>query len=180
MTLKDVALLANCSVATVSKALKNSSEISDEAKKRILSVAKKSGYFEKAIKHKAVLGGYKTIIFNDISTNGFSQYKEFVSLAEKYELLPMYISVPNKKAKELLNQLGAFGLVLWGKANIETDSHIISLENDFKGLEEFLKNISQYKPSRPSRSGSTSQKKNLNKQTAEKQSPKVKEEIWLL
>ncbi len=180
MTLKDVALLANCSVATVSKALKNSSEISDEAKQRILSVAKKSGYFEKAITHKAVLGGYKTVIFNDVSEDGFNQYKEFASLAEEYGLLPMYISISPKKAKELINQLGAFGLVLWGKTTKETDNRIICLENGFEGLEEFLKNINQYKPIRPSRAGNSTQNKTTNNQTAKKEKPKAQEEIWLL
>ena len=46
MTLKDVALKANCSVSTVSKALKNSSEISAEAKERIFAVAKECGYLK--------------------------------------------------------------------------------------------------------------------------------------
>ena len=66
MTLKDVALKANCSVATVSKALKNSSEISEDAKQRILAVAKECGYLKKATTRSAVLGGIKTLIFNTL------------------------------------------------------------------------------------------------------------------
>ena len=113
MTLKDVALKANCSVATVSKALKNSSEISEDAKQRILAVAKESGYLKKATTRSAVLGGLKTVIFNDISGENANLYFEIQKLAKKYGLITIYISVSEKDSLELLNQLGAFGLILF-------------------------------------------------------------------
>jgi len=91
MTLKDVALMANCSVATVSKALKNSSEISEEAKMRILTVAKECGYFKKATTRSAVLGGFKTVIFNDVEGNNANLYFDIQKLAKKYGLTAIYV-----------------------------------------------------------------------------------------
>lgn len=46
MTLKKIAKLANVSVSTVSRALNNSYDISDETKAYILDIADKSGYFQ--------------------------------------------------------------------------------------------------------------------------------------
>ena len=67
MTLKDVAEKAGCSVATASKALKNSTEISDEAKK-LIEVTKQS-FFEGL---KFAKEGYH---LHDIS-NAISDYCE--------------------------------------------------------------------------------------------------------
>ena len=91
MTLKDVALKANCSVATVSKALKNSSEISSDAKQRILAVAKECGYLKKATTRTAVLGGFKTVIFNDVKGEFLKLYSDLQKLAKKQGLIALYV-----------------------------------------------------------------------------------------
>lgn len=45
MTLKKVAEIANVSVSTASKALKNSFDVSEETRKRVIAAAEKCGYF---------------------------------------------------------------------------------------------------------------------------------------
>ena len=114
MTLKDVALKANCSVSTVSKALKNSSEISAEAKERILAVAMECGYLKKATTRSAVLGGFKTVIFNDVKGDSGTFYIELQKLAKKQGLTLLYVSISEKESLDLLDELGAFGLIVKG------------------------------------------------------------------
>ncbi len=82
MTLKDVALLANCSVATVSKALKNSPEISKDAKERIIKAATDCGYIKKATTRTAVLGGIKAVIFADPNEKYLSLFGEIKRVAQ--------------------------------------------------------------------------------------------------
>ena len=159
MTLKDVALKANCSVATVSKALKNSSEISEEAKQRILAVARECGYLKKATTRSAVLGGFKTVIFNDVKRNSVNLYFDLQKLAKKFGLTAIYVSISEKDSLELLDQLGAFGLIVKGgnaKANLEK---VFILENGADDAKEFLNEISKFMPQRPSRAV-TDKKKN--------------------
>lgn len=197
MTLKDVALKANCSVATVSKALKNSSEISEDAKQRILAVAKESGYLKKATTRSAVLGGLKTVIFNDISGENTNLYFEIQKLAKKYGLITIYISVSEKDSLELLNQLGAFGLILKGDNLNATNEKVFALQNSADEAKEFLNEISDFMPKRPSRAVSMKGKKTTVTQKSANKKSKVKannvnnnenkgetahrkEEIWLL
>ena len=197
MTLKDVALKANCSVATVSKALKNSSEISEDAKQRILAVAKESGYLKKATTRSAVLGGLKTVIFNDISGENTNLYFEIQKLAKKYGLITIYISVSEKDSLELLNQLGAFGLILKGDNLNATNEKVFVLQNSADEAKEFLNEISDFMPKRPSRAVSVKGKKTTVTQKSANKKSKVKsnnvnnnenkgetahrkEEIWLL
>ena len=47
MTLKDVAHVSGCSVATVSKVFKNSAEISEDTKQRVIKAARQIGYLKK-------------------------------------------------------------------------------------------------------------------------------------
>ena len=198
MTLKDVALKANCSVSTVSKALKNSSEISLKAKKRILEVAKECGYLKKATTRIAVLGGFKTVIFNDVKGDGASLYIELQRLAKKQGLTLLYISISEKESVELLSELGAFGLIIKGGSEKLKDAKIFYLKETPLETTEFLKEISSFMPKRPSRSmadkpKTPSPKKDVlivkeeikeNKdieQTNDKTSvPQKKDEIWLL
>ncbi len=197
MTLKDVALKANCSVATVSKALKNSSEISEEAKQRILSVAKECGYFKKATTRSAVLGGFKTVIFNDVKGDGTKLYFDIQKLAKKYGLITLYASESVKDSLELKNQLGAFGLILKdGNLKINGEK-IFVLQNSAEEAKDFLKEISDFMPQRPSRAHSTKEgKRAVNKSTVKPKEiteknvfskeeeiqpiAQKKEEIWLL
>lgn len=190
MTLKDVALKANCSVATVSKALKNSSEISEDAKQRILAVAKECGYLKKATTRSAVLGGIKTLIFNDVEGNSAEQYFSIQNLAKKQGITTLYLSAGVAHALELLNQLGALGLVIKGGKKAVENEKVFVLQNDLEGVKEFLDDISQFMPQRPSRAGVKGssvavKRKSENKATKSKveeikPEPKKQEEIWLL
>ncbi|MBQ3088051.1 MAG: LacI family DNA-binding transcriptional regulator [Clostridia bacterium] len=198
MTLKDVALKAECSVSTVSKALKNSSEISEDAKQRILAVAKECGYFKKASTRASVLGGFKTVIFNDVKGDSITLFADFQKLAKKSGLTAIYVSISEKDSLELLNQLGAFGLVLKGGSQKSAGEKVFALKGSFDEANEFLKEISLYMPERPSRAvtskeGQKAATKNKAKKVTnadekkaperakkEKPAPQKKEEIWLL
>lgn len=196
MTLKDVALKANCSVATVSKALKNSSEISGEAKERILEAAKECGYFKKATTRTAVLGALKTVIFNDINGDSAGMYAELQKLAKRQGLTLIYVAIKEKESLELLEQIGAFGLILKNGSEKHTSEKVFVLKEDILEITEFLKSISEYMPLRPSRASASGKNKILQKEslynkenektnTEEKQpviqeKSEKKEEIWLL
>lgn len=196
MTLKDVALKANCSVSTASKALKNSSEISEEAKQRILAVAKECGYFKKAVTGVAILGGFKTVIFNDVNGDSSDLFADINKLAKKQGLTAIYVSLSEKDSLELLNQLGAFGLILKGGSQKSAGEKVFVLQNSADEAVKFLKVISAYMPQRPSRAINSDVKATAKKQTKkvtttkkEKVDEKVqkpapvpqkKEEIWLL
>ena len=194
MTLKDVALKANCSVATVSKALKNSSEISEDAKQRILTVAKECGYLKKATTRSAVLGGFKIVIFNDVKGDSSKLYFDLQKIAKKYGLTVIYLSISEKDSLELLDQLGAFGLILKG-GNIKSASQkVFVLKKEIDEAKEFLNEISSFMPQRPSRASKDKKVKTpsakrivkTKKETEAIKDEKVektvekKEEIWLL
>lgn len=190
MTLKDVAQKANCSVATVSKALKNSSEISEEAKKRILTVAKECGYLKKATTHKAVLGGFKTVIFCDVKGNSAAIYTELSAMAKKRGLVVLYVVISQKDAVELMDQIGALGVVITGRTVKDGNEKLFCLSEKAEEAADFLKLLSEYMPSRPSRAVNGNEKPAHNtdnkakpaqkKQEEPKPAPARKEEIWLL
>ena len=182
MTLKDVAEKAGCSVATASKALKNSAEISDEAKQRILAVAKDIGYLKKATTKRAVLGGIKTVIFNDLNSNGFDTFKELSPLAKKQGLVLIYTSVKEGEALELLSQLGAYGLIFKGSVRAKNHERTLVIDDELLGVNEFFKEISEYKVSRASRAIDPSKPKPEVKPIKPESRPNVRrdEEIWLL
>ena len=198
MTLKDVALKANCSVSTVSKALKNSSEISAEAKERILTVAKECGYLKKATTRSAVLGGFKTVIFNDVKGDSGAFYIELQKLAKKQGLTLLYVSISEKESLDLLDELGAFGLIVRGGHDKIKNEKIFYLKETALETTEFLKEISSYMPKRPSRAMTDKSKTKSDKKplSSKKQEPKEnkkseekkeeiplsgkREEIWLL
>ena len=185
MTLKDVAKLSNCSVATVSKALKDSPEISEEAKQRIVSVAKESGYFKKATTHKAVLGGFKTVIFNDVKGDSAHLVSLLIKTAKKYGLVLLCVSLSVSDAKELMNQIGALGLVVVG-VDAKNEEKVLYMSDDMNEAISFLKWLSEYKQKRPSRAGATNKKPSAKEdivtetlippQTEDDET----EEIWLL
>lgn len=198
MTLKDVALKVNCSVSTVSKALKNSSEISAEAKERILTVAKECGYLKKATTRSAVLGGFKTVIFNDVKGDSGAFYIELQKLAKKQGLTLLYVSISEKESLDLLDELGAFGLIVRGGHDKIKNEKIFYLKETALETTEFLKEISSYMPKRPSRAMTDKSKTKSDKKplSSKKQEPKEnkkseekkegiplsgkREEIWLL
>ena len=181
MTLKDVAEKAGCSVATASKALKNSAEISDEAKQRILSVAKDIGYLKKATTHKAVLGGIKTVIFNDVNLDAFNLYNELLPLAKRQGLMLIYTSVKESEALELLSQIGAYGLIFKGNLKTKNQDRVLAIDDDISAVKEFFGEISEYKVQRASRAmDPTKPRPEPKPKTEDKPAPKRDEEIWLL
>ncbi len=194
MTLKEVAKRADCSVATVSKALKNSPEISEEVKTRILAIAKESGYLKKATAHKAVLGGMKIVLFNDPKGMFKEEYISLQAKAKKSGLTLLVSALSEVDAKELKTQLGAFGLLLVGRPKKESDPYLLWLE-DLSELEDFLKAAALYRPTRPSRAGQNAGERSTKSKTTSRKTPeqqpekpvepqpepqKKQEEIWLL
>ena len=187
MTLKDVAQLSGCSVATVSKALKDSPEISEEVKQRIVLVAKKSGYLKKATTHKAVLGGLKTVIFNDVKADSVELVSVLSKTAKKFGLILMYVSLSVNDAKELMNQLGALGLIVAGAQPTSDSEKVMYLTDNIDKATDFFKWISEYKQKRPSRAGLTGKKATTKNDTVITETlvpPQTEEdeseEIWLL
>lgn len=189
MTLKDVAVKANCSVATVSKALKNSSEISEDAKQRILLAAKEIGYLKKATTHTAVLGGIKTAIFCDNKGENFDLFHLVLPIAKKSGLELVYVTLSEKDSYELMEQIGAFALIVAGNSKIKDNDKVFAITNGTDGVKEFFEKAGSYMPLRPSRAGGNKtytkrQKTVAPKAREEKPAPKPqetkKEEIWLL
>jgi len=87
MTLKQLAMEANVSTSTVSKALNNSPDISEETKKFILDLAERNGYRKKYRKKSAAKPGFSGpkigLIYSDVISRYYSRliqaYSEKVS-----------------------------------------------------------------------------------------------------
>lgn len=87
MTLKQIAMEANVSTSTVSKALNNSPDISEETKKFILDLAERHGYRKKYRKKSAAKPGFSGpkigLIYSDVVSRYYSRliqaYSEKVS-----------------------------------------------------------------------------------------------------
>lgn len=77
MTLKDLAQQAKVSTSTVSKALNNSPDISDETKRYILELAEQSGYRKKYRKKSAVKSGFAGpkigLVYSDVISRYYSR-----------------------------------------------------------------------------------------------------------
>ncbi|WP_394973120.1 LacI family DNA-binding transcriptional regulator [uncultured Croceitalea sp.] len=80
--LKDIAEILNCSISTVSKALKNDSEISDSVRKKVHSISENYGYspnfFAKNLKNK----NCKVIRVSKSNKNDLRFLKKFLCGAE--------------------------------------------------------------------------------------------------
>ena len=200
MTLKDVAVISGCSVATVSKVFKNSEEISENTKNKVLDAAKRVGYLQKATTHTAVLGGIKTVIFADKSGKALTDFAKFEKAAKKVGITLLYTVQDEKSAAELFHQTGSLGLVIFGKTNISGEN-IFSFDGDEKALAEFLKFVGEIKTKRQPRSKSNAVKPtktvenkakiDLNNdelsknndgdnEISEEKTPEKNTEIWLL
>lgn len=184
MTLKDVAALAGCSVATVSKALKNSPEISEAVKARIVDVARESGYLKKATAHQAVLGGMKLVLICDRRGAALARLEALQAAMKKQGLTLLYTTVSEREARELMEQIGALGLLMVGGSPVR-EERICTLSEDPREVAAFLKQISEYRPKRPSRAGQVQcrpdeGKAAVGQQQLEPEAPAKKEEIWLL
>lgn len=179
MTLKDVALISGCSVATVSKVFKNSIEISDETKKRVLAAAKSCGYLEKATSRTAVLGGMMPVLVNGDITDLMVIQKIFKNI-QKAKMTPVFCTLNEGSAIKLAGQIGALGIVVLKKAESTNDSLFYYFGNDAE-LGKFLKTISQKKTARPKRKAEPLKKQKQNNVVTAGDNSKTKnEEIWLL
>lgn len=185
MTLKDVANVSGCSVATVSKVFKNSAEISEETKERVLSAAKRIGYLKKVTSRPAILGGQKPVVFADPKNTYLSSLYDIKKSADRNGLTLVYVMSDDSDALELSQQIGAWGLVVVGHTRL-TAENVFSFSGDISGLFDYFEKISEYVPKRPSRAKTDSKSKTKapsNKPKAEEPkvtSVKKSEEIWLL
>jgi LacI family transcriptional regulator len=80
-TLKDIAEIAEVHVSTVSKALRDSSDINEETKLRIIKIAKELNYEYKTSKRKSANGfGIIGVICPEITSN---YYAQIISIIEE-------------------------------------------------------------------------------------------------
>lgn len=190
MTLKNVAVLSGCSVATVSKVFKNSPEISEETKQRVLESAEKCGYLKKATSRAAMLGGAKTVIVADPGLRFTDRLSRINTLAETNGLTVLYSAVGEETARSLVEQIGAWGLVILGDVAKSGEENIAFLTGDLTGLAEFFASVSTYCPKRAPRTKSGLSKTQVKadshtapsptEQPAPEEQKSKKEEIWLL
>lgn len=190
MTLKDVAVISGCSVATVSKVFKNSPEISEETKQRVLESAEKCGYLKKATSRAAVLGGAKTVIVADFKMRFSDRLPKISAMAEKNGLTVLYTSVNAQTAQELMEQIGAWGLVILGDVAKSGEENMAFITGDLTGLAEFFSLVSTYRPKRAPRTKNGLSKPRAQadqhkaplpaEQPAPEELKSQKEEIWLL
>ncbi len=181
MTLKDVAKVSGCSVATVSKVFKNSAEISAETKERVLEAAKSIGYLKKATTRPAVLGGKKPVVFSDPKNIYMSQLGDIKRAAQRQGLTLVYVMLDDENALELTEQIGAWGLITAGSTRLEAEN-VVAFTGDLKELTEEFKTMANFVPKRASRS-----KVDVTVKPARQEKPKEierpakkEEDIWLL
>lgn len=176
MTLKDVASISGCSVSTVSKVFKNSAEISEETKRKVLETAKKVGYLQKATEKKATLGGQRPIVFADIKGEYKEKLLNLTKLFLKYNFTLVYVISDAKKATELSSQIGGWGTVV---TDFKTESaeNLFAFNGDEEKLADFLKELSGFKPKRIRKNSSA---KKLPYKEKTEQEVKKQEDIWLL
>ncbi len=181
MTLKDVALLTGCSVATVSKAFKNSPEISVETKERIIKAATDCGYIKKATSRTAVLGGIKVILFADPKEKYLSLFSEIKAFCEKEGFTVLYTLENADKATDLMEQIGAIGLILADEK--QEKEMVFTFEGDISVFEDILDSLNSFMPKRKSRAKTENAKKVSRvprKKQAVNSESKKESEIWLL
>ena len=176
MTLKDVANISGCSVATVSKVFKNSPEISEETKKKVLLAAEEIGYLKKATTSPLLLGGLKPVVFSDPHQKFISSLDKLNKMASQRGLSLIYVVLKTEDAEKLAAQIGAWGLVLSQKS---LDDNAYYFDGDFSALSDKFKEFADFVPKRAPRTKNSVPQK-------PKESPKArvyeqkKEDIWLL
>ncbi len=180
MTLKDVARVSGCSVATVSKVFKNSAEISKGTKERVLKAAKQVGYIKKATAKSATLGGQRPIVFADPYGDYSGEVISLTKIFQKYDFTLIYVAYSVSKAEELALQIGSWGVVT-------TESRARDIENlfiysgDNHLLSGYLDKLSRFVPQRASRSGGEYKPKTSSSSSSNTGAPaKRQEDIWLL
>ncbi len=183
MTLKDVAALAGCSVATVCKVFKNSNEISAETKKTVLQAAKKSGYLQKATTRTAVLGGLKVVLLCDPQNRLDGQISAVSAALQRGGYTAAYTVLEPKAAFSLMLQIGAVGMVCAAE-NTLTDSRVLTNAEGAPQPTNWLKFLNGLggvaRAARKGQSKAAAAPKPAEHGLAEEKQPPVREEIWLL
>lgn len=183
MTLKDVAALAGCSIATVCKVFKNSNEISVETKKTVLQAAKKSGYLQKATTRTAVLGGLKVVLLCDPQNRLDGQISAVSAALQRGGYTAAYTVLEPKAAFSLMLQIGAVGMVCAAE-NTLTDSRVLTNAEGAPQPTNWLKFLNGLggvaRAARKGQSKAAAAPKPAEPGLAEEKQPPVREEIWLL
>ena len=108
-TLKDIAKIAGVNISTVSKALRGSSDINEETRKRIIQIATESNYqFEKIRKKSSNEYGIIGIVCPEIISNYYAQIVGIIEDEARKEGYFCLISITNfdpKNEKCYLNKL---------------------------------------------------------------------------
>lgn len=176
MTLKDVANISGCSVATVSKVFKNSPEISEETKKKVLLAAEEIGYLKKATTSPLLLGGLKPVVFSDPHQKFISALDKLNKMASHHGLSLIYVVLKIEDSEKLAAQIGAWGLVLSQKS---LDDNAYYFDGDFSALADKFEEFSHFVPKRAPRTKTVAPKKQK-ADSKPKGYEKKQEDIWLL
>ena len=180
MTLKDVARVSGCSVATVSKVFKNSAEISKSTKERVLKAARQVGYIKKATAKSATLGGQRPIVFADPYGDYCDEILSLTRTFSKYDFTLIYVAYSLSKAEELALQIGAWGIVTT-ESRAKDAENLFIYSGDTHALSGYLDKLSRFVPKRASRSlGEYKPKTASTNNSNSGAHTKRQEDIWLL
>lgn len=184
-TLKDVAVLSNCSVATVCKVFKNSAEISEDTKQKVLKAARQCGYLKKATTRTAVLGGMKIVVFCDPACSSITRFAEISDYFRKNGYAVVYTVLKPQDARDLLAQTGAVGMVFVGE-NVFEELNIFKFSGgEIAALQEIITQLNALRPQRAPRKSaavpnSAPPKEPKSASNKPEDLPRKKDEIWLL
>ena len=162
MTVTELSRITGYSISTVSKALSDSSEIGEKAKKEILAAAVETGYYNKALKRRKRIGAPKTV---GIVCDEYSDFRLMRNLCRELEKegFKAVICI-NEDGCEVCSHLGVDSILFY-KTDIK-DSPVPSylFDGDIDEVIALLKN------------GSNSENE---PQTDDFETPQKKEDIWL-
>lgn len=162
MTVTELAHITGYSISTVSKALSDSSEIGEKAKKEILAAAVETGYYNKVLKRRKRIGAPKTV---GIVCDEYSDFRLIRNLCRELEKenFKTVICI-NENGFEVCSHLGVDAILYYKTEPKDSSVPSYLFDGDIDEATEFLK------------SGSD----NANTpQTDDFQTPQKKEDIWL-
>lgn len=184
-TLKDVAMLSNCSVATVCKVFKNSAEISEDTKQKVLKAARQCGYLKKATTKTAVFGGMKIVVFCDPACSFITRFTEISNYFKKNGYAVVYTVLNPRDARDLLAQTGAVGMIFVGENAFEELNIFKFVGAEISALQEIITQLNALRPQRAPRKtvaapNSAPSKEVKSASNKPEDLPRKKDEIWLL
>jgi LacI family transcriptional regulator len=102
-TIRDVARASNVSIATVSRVFNNSSVVSEDTRKRVMSVASRLGYWPNGIARSLITNRTHTlgVLLPDLHGEFFSEVIHGVDLASRAHDLHILVSRTSSRADEL-------------------------------------------------------------------------------